>query len=297
MKRGSPPIAIIGGTGMLGRPVVRRLVRDGFAVRIIARDPDRARTLLPAECEFRAGDLEQPEGLARALDGCRALYLNLACPMRKRPPKFEPERDGTRHAVDAAKRAGVERIGRISSVGVEEFAAKWWPAAHKRDADQIVQDSGLTWTVFRPTWFMESLMTMRQKGRVISIDLGDDAKLRWLAGDDFGRMVSHAFANDASRNRITICQGPERLTIPEAAARFAKAHQPELAISRVPLFAMRLAGFFSQKMWYLAHLMEMTRLEFAAFDRLEHPTDLPHATMTIEEYVRYAKDVGDEPTK
>lgn len=297
MTAASPPIAIIGGTGMLGRPVVRRLVRDGFAVRIIARDPDRARTLLPAECEFRSGDLNQPDDLVQALDGCRALYLNLACPMRKRPPAFEPERDGTKRAVDAAKQAGVERIGRISSVGVDEFAAKWWPAAHKREADQILQDSGLVWTIFRPTWFMESLMTMRQNGKVISINLGDDAKLRWLAGDDFGRMVAHAFAHDASQGRITICQGPERLTIPEAAARFAKAHQPELKIMRVPLVAMKLAGLFSQKMWYLAHLMEMTRLEFAAFDRLEHPTDLPKATMTIEDYVRYAKDVGDEPTK
>lgn len=36
-------ILILGGTGLLGEPVARRLQADGFAVRLLARDPDKAR--------------------------------------------------------------------------------------------------------------------------------------------------------------------------------------------------------------------------------------------------------------
>ena len=39
-------ILVIGGTGMLGRPVTHRLLNDGFAVRLFTSHPDQARQLL-----------------------------------------------------------------------------------------------------------------------------------------------------------------------------------------------------------------------------------------------------------
>jgi uncharacterized protein YbjT (DUF2867 family) len=57
-------VLVLGGTGMLGRPVVDRLLRDGFSVRVLARDPDRAADLLPDTAEIVHGDAARPDDVA-----------------------------------------------------------------------------------------------------------------------------------------------------------------------------------------------------------------------------------------
>jgi len=51
-------ILFIGGHGMLGRPIVRRLINEGFEIRSMARDRTRAGRLLPPKVEIVEGDLK-----------------------------------------------------------------------------------------------------------------------------------------------------------------------------------------------------------------------------------------------
>ena len=50
-------ILILGGTGMLGAPVTRRLQVDGFEVRLLTRDPEKARAMFDDSYEIVAGDV------------------------------------------------------------------------------------------------------------------------------------------------------------------------------------------------------------------------------------------------
>ena len=54
-------ILVIGGQGMLGRPVVRRLLKEGFEVRVMARQPEKAAAKLPDGVEVVLGDLQDIE--------------------------------------------------------------------------------------------------------------------------------------------------------------------------------------------------------------------------------------------
>jgi nucleoside-diphosphate-sugar epimerase len=49
-------ILVLGGTGLLGAPVARRLRADGFAVRVLSRDPEKARRMFGPSIEVVAGD-------------------------------------------------------------------------------------------------------------------------------------------------------------------------------------------------------------------------------------------------
>ena len=295
-------LLVVGATGMLGRPVVRRLLQEGFAVRAMARDLARARALLPPACQIVRGDVRDDARLLDALDGCDGAYINLAEPMVKHRPAWDVEVEGTRSVIAACRAAGVRRILRISAMGVDDATAEptpWWAAVSKRDADRAVTDSDLDWTIFRPTWFMESLCSMRL-GRSRTIGCPDlpHSPLRWLAGDDYARQVSQALRSDASVHQVYQPQGPELLTIRQAMTRFAAAWTRE----RLRVLAMtwrfrRPRWYFPGKAHYLASLMHMTRDHFSRIDRDAIPTKLPPARMTIEDYARYVERTRDWPVK
>lgn len=291
------PILIIGATGLLGRPVARRLIQDGLEVRALVRNQRRARRLLPGGCELVSGDLQDPVSLARAMEGVRAVHVNLAAPMARTAPEFEPERDGMRCIIDAARKAGVPHVLRLSAMGVEESAPEWWAAQHKAEADQMLIDSGIPYTIFRPTWFMESIASFIMPLRLmLSIDL-PRAPLRWIAGDDFATQVEAAILSPKSRNRTYHPQGPELVTMREALERFRHASPHRLVPMPVPRGMVRLAARVLGRADYFDKLLTMTIEQFARLDEREFETDLPRSSMRIEDYAKYVVHTGDRPRK
>lgn len=73
MKR----VLVIGGTGMLGKPVAKSLKAAGFEVRVFTRSEAAARQQLGDGFEFAQGDLANPEKLASAMQGCEGVHINL----------------------------------------------------------------------------------------------------------------------------------------------------------------------------------------------------------------------------
>jgi len=281
---------------MIGRPVVRRLTADGLVIRAMSRDVERASRLLPSGCEIVRGDLRDLPSVEAAMRDCQAVYLNLAAPMRLRPPKWEPERDGTQAAIAAARRAGVMRIVRVSALGVDDAADEWWAASHKSQADHAVMESGLDGIILRPTWMMESLATFVLGGAIMRPNLRG-APLRWLAGDDLGRIASWALRAEFSQNRIVYAQGPERIEFLEAIRRFAAAMPKRLRLVPVPITPLRLMALISGKANYLVKLIDMTERHFARLDETPLEPDAPAATMRIEDYVAYVQRTADVPRK
>jgi uncharacterized protein YbjT (DUF2867 family) len=71
-----PPLTVlvVGATGSIGRLVVEEVVKNGHAVRALARDPRKARRLLPG-AEVVAGDLTDPDTLTAAVAGVNAIIF------------------------------------------------------------------------------------------------------------------------------------------------------------------------------------------------------------------------------
>jgi len=109
---------ITGATGFVGWHVARTLIAAGHRVRALARDPKRLREL--PEVEPVQGDLRNAESLARAVEGCGVVF-HVAADYRlwTREPQemFRSNVGGTRALLEAARKAGVERVVYTSTVG------------------------------------------------------------------------------------------------------------------------------------------------------------------------------------
>jgi dihydroflavonol-4-reductase len=116
------PTLVTGATGFVGWHVARQLLDRGDAVRALARDPAKLRELDGVE-PIR-GDLRDADSLKRAVEGCGVVF-HVAADYRlwTRDPQdmFRSNVEGTRNLLDAARRAGVERVVYTSTVGCMGF--------------------------------------------------------------------------------------------------------------------------------------------------------------------------------
>jgi dihydroflavonol-4-reductase len=111
------PVLVTGASGFLGWHVARLLRERGFVVRALVRPGSR---LCELDAEPVTGDLRDPASVDRAVTGCGLVY-HVAADYRlwaKDPRElYRSNVEGTRHLLDAARRARVERVVYTSTVG------------------------------------------------------------------------------------------------------------------------------------------------------------------------------------
>lgn len=120
-------ITILGGTGFLGRYVVRRLAKDGFRLRVVSRNPNDSLELITAghvgQIALLAGDINDPKSYAQALKGSYAVINLVGILFDRGKQNFTNIHSlGAEKLAIAAKAAGVQRFIQISALGVENEA-------------------------------------------------------------------------------------------------------------------------------------------------------------------------------
>ncbi|MFC5149424.1 SDR family oxidoreductase [Streptomyces aureoversilis] len=155
------PILVTGGTGTLGRAVVARLLADGLPVRVMSRRPRRAGDDRPYE--WAVCDLAKGTGLDAALADVRAV---VHCATNARNDVAT-----TRRLVEAARRSGNQdlHLVYISIVGIDKVPLPYYRS--KREAERIVRESGLPWTILRTTQFHDLVATMTTVQRRLPVVL------------------------------------------------------------------------------------------------------------------------------
>jgi len=110
---------VTGASGFVGAAVARALLATGWQVRALLRAQSDRRNLQHLAAELALGDLADIGSLERALEGCEALF-HVAADYRLWTPDpqalYRSNVDGTRHIIEAARRAGTPRIVYTSSV-------------------------------------------------------------------------------------------------------------------------------------------------------------------------------------
>jgi uncharacterized protein YbjT (DUF2867 family) len=146
---------VAGATGETGRRIVQELIARNIPVRALVRDIDRARGILPATTELVQGDVLQPATLAAAIgDSTVVLCATGAKPSLDPTGPYKVDFEGTKNLVDAAKVKEIQHFVFVSSLCTSQLFHPlnlfWLILVWKKQAEEYLQKSGLTYTIVRP---------------------------------------------------------------------------------------------------------------------------------------------------
>ena len=153
------PILVTGGTGTLGRLIVRRLRDAGSNVRVLSRQSHKYSA---DGIEFMTGDLATGEGIEAAVDGIETIVHCAG--------SAKGDEDKARNLVRAASGVGAQHLVYISVVGADSIPivsrvdrAMFGYFDSKRAAERVVADSGLPWTTLRATQFHDGMLAVARQ--------------------------------------------------------------------------------------------------------------------------------------
>lgn len=240
-------VTVTGASGFVGRHVVRELLARGFSVRALVRDRAKAAQTLPARkqgtpIEIVVGDVLEPRDARAACAGADAC-IHLVGILREHPRDgvtFQRAHvDATRTILAACRDAGIGRYLHMSALGVCDDGV----CAYQRTkwaAEQLVRDSGLDWTIFRPglihgegsqfidvaqglvsghemPWFFIPYFTRGVADP--SVPLGGDTVIDPLVApvlvDDVARAFVAALNNERAIGEVYNLAGPETMSWPD----------------------------------------------------------------------------------
>ena len=217
-------IAVTGGTGQQGGEVARKLLADGWTVRVLTRDLNKpaAQELKSLGAEIVAGDMDDRAQLDAAFDGAYGVFSvqNFWLPN----VGFEGEVRQGKNVADAAKAAGVGHLV-YSSVGAahrgmgqKHFESKWVIEQHIHALD-------IPYTILRPAFFMGNYNWSRAQilnGTLTSLGLRPEKEIQSMAVEDIGVFAALAFANPEQYLGKTIELAGDELTESQIVDTFTK---------------------------------------------------------------------------
>ncbi|WP_235845005.1 SDR family oxidoreductase [Cupriavidus agavae] len=148
-----PPatVLVVGATGSIGRLVVAEALRQGYQVRALVRDVDKARRVLPSQAQLVVGEVTHMNALHGAADGVDAIVFTLGAPNAR-----SVDYGGVRNVLGALGQRKL-RIALMTAIGVTKRVDARWGALEghdwKRRAERLVRASGCAYTIVRPGWF------------------------------------------------------------------------------------------------------------------------------------------------
>jgi len=187
-------ILVTGGTGTLGSHVVRRLTETGRDVRVLTRQTGKQENGI----HFITGNLLTGKGIDAAVDGVGTI---IHC-----AGSFRGDDTATQNLVNAAARAGQPHLVYISVVGADRV-----PVSGRMDrmmfgyfdmkykTEQIVADSGLSWTTLRATQFYDAIfMVARAMAKLPIVPVPSGVKFQPVDSDEVAaRLVVLALGQPA----------------------------------------------------------------------------------------------------
>ena len=204
-------ILLIGSTGTVGSALLPRLAAAGAQVRAMAHSPSSRSVIEQSGAEPVDGDLDRPETLEAAMEGCDRLFL--LSPTHPDQPTRE------KAAIDAAKRAGVGHVVKLSVMGSSRSSPSAFGRWHAEIEDHLVP-SGLDHTLLRAAAFMQvhllPVETVRHEGRWYGMT--GDGPAAYVDVGDVASAAAHVLTADTPPAGTYELTGPEAITMPQAAA-------------------------------------------------------------------------------
>lgn len=197
MNYAEKTILVFGATGQQGGTVASQLLKDGWKVRALVRNPnsDQAQALQQRGIELVQGDLNQPSSLQEAMQGAYGVFS-----VQTLVEGTVAETRQGKAVADAALQAGISHLvyssvgGADRKTGIAHFESKW-------QVEEYIRALGLPATILRPVFFMSNLFqyysVKEETDGTLTLTqaLHPQTRLQMIAPQDIGKFAALAFAH------------------------------------------------------------------------------------------------------
>ena len=249
-------VAVFGGSGFLGRHIVRALARDGWRIRVGVRNPNTANFLRPmgrvGQIQIVRANLLKRDDIASMLKDADAA-INLVGILNQRGP----QRFDALHALGAgefAKAAAEQNIGRLihfSALGVSADSPSSY-ARSKAEGENRVRAAFAGATIMRPSVvfgpedrFFNLFASLARFSPALPLIGGGHTRLQPVYAGDVAQATLTALNNDQHSGRVFELGGPEVLTLKQVMQLVLKQTRRRRLLMPVPFGLAKLqAAFF-----------------------------------------------------
>jgi uncharacterized protein YbjT (DUF2867 family) len=238
-------LLVIGASGVLGHAVAIHFLAKGYKVTAFVRDMKKVKELRQEGAEIIEGDITDPSSIKNIFNGVDTV-LTAVHGMLGRGKNSSENLDGRAHLrlIDEARRAGVNHFIYTSIAGAGPDSLLDFSRT-KYSVEQYLINSGLTYTILRPTAFMDwhayRLLgkNIIEKGKTTILGKGED-KVNFIAARDIAAALDKIIESDKYRNTIITLAGPQNLTRKQVAELFGKAIGKTPKVGHVPIGIVNL---------------------------------------------------------
>ncbi|MCW8333649.1 SDR family oxidoreductase [Vibrio paucivorans] len=255
-------LTIIGATGFLSTTITQQLSSSGVSIRVIARNPEKARKTLPSNVEIVKGDVSDLQSLTKALKGTETLYIHLNTETTDMSLPFYTEREGIQNIVEAAKLNNVKHILQIAgleSLHEELFHNGTIETRKIREAGmKFIEDSGIPYTFFYCSFFADSFVRFVDNNAVYLFGELPNP-VYFTNSHQLAEYVFQAISNPVAYNQKYSVQGSKGLTFQEAAEQFFEHYNPDVTVNQMPLDAVQQLGLPSEEAMFIERIWDLLR--------------------------------------
>ena len=247
-------IFVTGGTGFVGRSVVRRLLSRGERVRALYRR-ERRRFIQDEKIEWFPGEIDSRESLLRAMTGASAVVHLVGILVEPGGQTFEKLHvEGTLNVVEAMRQSGVRRLLHMSALGTRPNAASRYHRT-KWQAEELVRASPLDATVFRPSLIFgredrafNLLSKFASSSPVIPIFGSGENRLQPVWVEDVSECFVRALTAPAAHGKNYALCGPRPYTFNELVDLILRIKGISRLKVHLPLWALKAPAYLAERL-------------------------------------------------
>jgi uncharacterized protein YbjT (DUF2867 family) len=215
-------VVVLGGSGFVGRHVVAGLVAAGHAVTVPTRRREAAKHLIVLPTvDVVETDINEPTRLTEILRGATAVINLVGILHPSNGQTFvRAHVELVRNLIAACRDNGVSRLLHVSALGADAAAPSEYLRS-KAEGEALVRDSGLEWTVFRPSVIFgpgDSFLTLFARlSRLLPVVplAAADARFQPVYVNDVAHCVIQAVDDELTHRAAFDLCGPRVYTLRE----------------------------------------------------------------------------------
>ena len=252
-------VTVVGGTGFLGRYVVRELAKAGFTVRVISRNPDAGLFLKTAghvgQVVLQKGDITRPETLAGKLDESFAVVNLVGVLYERGRQNFTAlHSQGAERLAKEAAKVGAKRFVQISAIGVNKSQnAKY--ARTKANGEKAVSAAFKGATILRPGImfgvednFYNQFAKMARFSPVLPLIGGGRSRFQPVFVGDVARAVATVLQDKSTEGEIYELGGPRVYSFREILEYILVTTKRKCTLLNIPFGIAMLMGTIGEFM-------------------------------------------------